>query len=179
MLPVMTKSIQELRDLSKYMAIVSLLVLIPFFTFENWDSRRRHEVPLNLSFDEAELRVFGAAKSPATIVITKDGRKVFSSSCDGLRKSICDHEEYWKKTHYAKSIDAIEISPQKGIIRKLTLIGSHKEIIEINNEEADSFIAAQDKQSYKGSLGLFVIFCLSGLFFIVSNILIKKNFSGD
>jgi len=109
---IFDKNIEKIGLISKYMTVIILLIILPFFLGDYWDFNKLNATPKELVFEEVDFHVSGSSRSPATIVFTKNGDALFFSTCEGLSYRICTHKDYWKKSR-AKTVKVIELSPKK------------------------------------------------------------------
>jgi len=169
---------EKISVLSKYASITSLLVLTPFLLFDHMSIRQLYSEPKEKYFEEVTFQVHGAARSPATIIVMREGNRVFFSPCDGLSESICSHTRYWEKPTQARNIYVTEIRPKNGIIRKIQIVDKNNNVIQVNNLVADNYIRAYPKNSIDANEFLLAIFGLSTAIFIASRLLSRRNHEG-
>lgn len=168
-------TLDKVRVSSKYTTISCLLVLIPFFLYDYFDVGRIYDTPREIVFENIRFEVKRAPKgSEARVVIYGDGGQVFSSSCSGLESSICSKEEFWDP-HPATNVLAIEISPKKGIIKKIE-ISRPSGRDEFANPEAENYARDYSINAYRKDWILLFISILSGVIFIISKALSRRNY---
>lgn len=166
--------LDKVRVSAKYATISCLLVLIPFLIYDYFDVGRLYDIPKDIAFENIRFEVKRAPKgSEARVVLYGDGGQVFSSSCSGLESSICGKDKFLSP-NTATTILAIEISPQKGIIKKIEI--SHPSgRDEFVNSAAESYVMDYSKNAYRKDWILLFMSIFSGATFVISKALSRKN----
>ena len=170
-------AIDRTYKLSKICAIGSLAVLIPFLAYGIWSDVTRHPEPISRIFYDVEFRVFGSAKSPPTIVLSSNGSKVFFADCNSLKELVCDDEDYWKKWHSAKQIEAVEIGANRGIIKSISADASKS--ISIDSADINAWITESNRTPWQGICGLSIVLFLSITLLAISRLLQSKYSEGE
>jgi len=151
--------------MSKIFAIVSVAVLIPFLADAVWSDRVRHAEPISRIFYDVTFQISGSAKSPPTIILSSNGKKIFFSDCDGLKSFLCSDDKYWSGWHVARQVEVVEVAPKRGIIKSI-LINPYEGIpTKISNSKVSAWIIKNERMPWRRVYGLLIIFFTSIVLF--------------
>jgi len=88
-------TIEKIKDISKYLSISSSFVFMAFVFFDFFNTQKLYEKPKNLIFHNITFEVRRAPKgSESRIVVYGDTGQIFSSSCYGLEKIVCEKNSF-------------------------------------------------------------------------------------
>lgn len=172
-------TIEKIRVIAKYLVIILLLSLGPFFVADYWEMRNLYAIPKEHIFTDVSFRIGGGGKSPPMIALTKEGKSIFFSPCEGLKESVCFQEEFIEKSTLANAITVVEVSPRRGVIKKIETADAQGQAIKISNPLANHYINNYPRNPYKKNW-LFLVSLASCLaVYVVSRMIpIKQNSEG-
>ena len=169
-------ALEKSRVVSKYTAIVALICLTPFLSADRWEASQLYRSPLEKSFKNVNLRLGGGGKSPPVIVLTYRGKRVFVSPCDGLKEVVC-REDYSGEPAFVDIADVTEISPGKGIIKRLSMHDKFGKKIVVTNHYADTWAQSYPRNPYQKNWFLLIIATGAALvFFALKSLSFFINF---
>lgn len=149
-------ALEKAQAISKYTAIIAFISVIPFLSADLWEAAHVHKTPLKKSYANVNLRLGGGGKSPPVIVLTKDGKRVFVSPCDGLKEIVC-REEYSGNPTVVNMAVVIEVSPGKGIIKHISMSGKHGKEVVVTNPYANTWAQGYQSNPYQKNWFLLVL----------------------
>lgn len=139
--------LNRLCFLFKCFSISSLVVGIFFFLTHYVDTRSYHVSPKEVTFEDLIIKAKWPAKGEARVLLVKNGITVFSSSCDGMTKSLCKPGSLFKEVQ-ARKIWAIELKKGKGIIKDVELRNPDGTFVLIENKEANRYVNEYPMSGY-------------------------------
>lgn len=169
--------LEKAQAISKYTAIIAFVSMIPFLSADLWEASHLHITPLEKSYANVSLRLGGGGKSPPVIVLTEDGKRVFVSPCDGLKEVLC-REEYSGDPTVVDMAVVIEVSPGRGIIKRINMSDKLGREVVVTNPYANAWAQGYQSNPYQKNWFLLVLSGGAVLFFLVlsiSSIIIKSR----
>ncbi|WP_153116355.1 hypothetical protein [Rhodocyclus tenuis] len=162
-------ALEKALPISKYTAIIAFISLIPFLSADLWEASHLHITPLEKSYASVSLRLGGGGKSPPVIVLTEGGKDLFVSSCDGLKELLC-REEYSENPAVVDMAVVIEVSPGKGVIKRINMSDKLGKEVVVTNPYANTWAKSYQSNPYQKNWFLLVIFVGAVLVFLVLSI---------
>ena len=173
--------LEKARVISKYIAIIFLMCLVPFLSADLWESSQLYPSPIEKIYVDVSLRLGGGGRSPPVVLLTKVGKRIFVSPCDGLNESIC-RTEYSGEPTAIEFAEVIELSPGKGIIRRISIRENSGSTTVVINQYADAWIQNYLRNPYQKhwfllvfSAGAVLAFLALTALFINSNLRSPKK----
>lgn len=161
--------LEKAQVISKYIAIIAFVSMIPFLSADLWEASHLYITPLEKSYVNVSLRLGGGGKSPPVIVLTEDGKRIFVSPCDGLKDTLC-REEYSGNPTVVDMADVIEVSPGRGIIKRITMSDKFEKEVVVTNPYANAWAQGYQSNPYQKNWFLLVLTGGAVLFFLVLSI---------
>jgi len=149
-------TLEKARVISRYVAIIVLICLSPFFSADLWESSQLYLTPIERSYIDVDLLLGGGGKSPPVIVLTKGGKRIFVSPCDGLNESVC-REEYSGESTFVDLADVIEIFPGKGIIKRINMSDKFGKKTVVTNQYAETWVQNYPRNPYQKNWFLLMV----------------------
>lgn len=161
--------LEKAQAISKYIAIIAFISMIPFLFMDLWEASHLYKTPLEKSYANVSLRLGGGGKSPPVIVLAKNGKRIFVSPCDGLEEILC-RSEYSKPTIVDMAV-VIEVSPGRGIIKHINMPDKLGKKVVVTNPYANDWVKGYQSNPYQKNWFPLLLFSVSVLFFSALSIL--------
>lgn len=162
-------ALEKAQAISKYTAIIAFISMIPFISADLWEASHLHITPLEKSYTNVSLRLGGGGKSPPVIVLAEDGKMVFVSPCEGLKEILC-REEYSGGPIVVNMAVVIEVSPGKGVIKRIYMSDKVGKEVVVTNPYANTWAQGYQTNPYQKNWFLLVLFGGAVIVFLVLSI---------
>lgn len=169
--------LEKAQAISKYIAIIAFISMIPFLSVDLWEASHLHITPLEKSYANVSLRLGGGGKSPPVIVLTENGKRIFVSPCDGLKEILC-REEYSGNPTVVDMAVVIEVSPGRGIVKRINMSDKLGKEVVVINPYANDWAKGYQSNPYQKNWFLLLLSGGSVLFFLalsISSIIINSR----
>jgi hypothetical protein len=153
--------------LFKCLLTASLIAGLFFFSAIYLERMNYHVEPKEVIYKNVTLKIRWPPKGERHILLIKDRRTVFVSSCDGMNENVCKGEMLGQEI-YAQKIAAIQLSNKKGILKYGVVRTQSGKHFTFRNDLAEKYISSYLNTGYYPAYMAFFfgLFSLVIIFFI-------------